>query len=171
MIVLYIAQSLDGFIAEPDGSISWLDPYNDNTESTYEEFLKGIDTVVMGRKTYDQVLTFGDWPYVGKKCFVFTSGEIKEPPSNADVSRVGGDVTDFVNKECKDKRVWLLGGAGLTVAFKEARLIDEYIISTMPVLLGAGIPLFPPSKIKINLKCTATRLFKNGIVENRYLAA
>ena len=173
MIILYIAQSLDGYVARPDGSINWLDEFNEgqepNSESSYPEFLSGIDTILMGRKSYDQILTFGDWPYVNKKCYVFTSGELQKPPANADVTRAEGNVKAFVGRVCEGKRVWLLGGAGLVKPFVKEKLIDEYIISTIPVIIGSGIRLFLESEAGIKLRCTKSRRWENGIVESTYV--
>ncbi len=172
MIILYIAQSVDGFIARADGSIDFLNDFNegmDEADSGYAEFIKGIDAVVMGRKTYEQVLTFGDWPYVGKKCYVFTSGDLKAPPTNADVTRAEGNVKALVNGIGEGKRVWLLGGAGLVKAFVEEKLVDEYILSTIPIIIGSGIRLFPESNANIKLRCTKSRLCNSGIVESTYV--
>ena len=173
MIVLYIAQSVDGFIARTDGSIDWLNDFNEgmesNSDKSYNQFLQGIDTIVMGRKCYEQILTFGEWPYVGKKCYVFTSGELKKPPSNADVTRAEGNVKTFVSRACEGKQVWLLGGAGLVKAFTEENLIDKYIISTIPVIIGSGIHLFPESNASIKLRCTNSKLCDNGIAEFTYV--
>lgn len=173
MIILYIAQSVDGFIASPDGSIDWLNDFNeviaDSTDNSYTEFLATIDVIIMGRKCYDQILTFGDWPYVGKKCFVFTSGELTKPAGNVDVTRAEGDVKTFVSRACEGKRVWLLGGAGFAKAFVEKNLVDEYIISTIPIIIGSGIRLFPDSKANIKVTCTKSKLLGNGIVESTYI--
>eukprot|EP00794_Sanderia_malayensis_P011205 gene11205-12380_t len=172
MIVLYIAQSLDGFIAGPDGSVSWLDEFNEPEAATgYNDFVKDVEVVVMGRKSYDQVLTFpGPWPYVGKKCFVFTtSTSIKEPPEDADVTRADHkDVHEFVNKECQGKRVWLLGGAALVKAFLEANVIDEFMLTTFPKIIGKGIRLFLESDVRMRFKCTKSELGKNGAVDSTY---
>ena len=173
MIILYIAQSVDGYIARVNGAIDWLDEFNEGTEpnpdNSYNEFFAGIDTILMGRKSYDQILTFGEWPYVGKKCYVFTSGELQKPPKNADVTRAEGNVKTFVSRACEGKRVWLLGGAGLVKEFSAQNLIDEYVISTIPVIIGSGIRLFSESNANIKLRCTKSKQWTNGIVETTFV--
>jgi len=173
MIVLYIAQSVDGYIARANGAIDWLDEFNEgaeaNPDNSYQEFLERIDTVIMGRKCYDQILTFGEWPYPGKRCYVFTSGNMKKPPDNADVTRAEGNVKAFVSHACEGKRAWLLGGAGLTKAFLEENLIDEFVISTIPVIIGSGIRLFLESDASLKLKCVKSKQWNNGIIETTYV--
>lgn len=168
MIILYIAQSIDGFVARTDGSVDWLDPFNDLDSTAYTDFINDIDVILMGRKSYDQTFSFGFWPYAGKKCYVFSSDVLKTPPENADVTKAEGDIKTFVSRTCQDKRVWLLGGAALVKSFLEAKAIDEFIISIVPVTIGTGIRLFLNTDVQLKLKCTKSTLMPRGIVENHY---
>jgi dihydrofolate reductase len=140
-ITLYIAESLDGYIARENGQIDWLTPFEGRGEDYgYSEFIGTVDTVVMGRATYDQVKTFGDFPYKGKTCYVL-SRALKGRDEH--VEFIGGDVFAWVRrlKAQPGAGIWLVGGARAAEAFFRERLIDEYILSIVPVVLGAGIPL------------------------------
>ena len=119
-IILYIAVSEDGFIADEAGSVAWLDKYNGGPEDCgYPEFYKSIDALVFGRITYEQVLTFGPWPYPCKKSYIFTSRPLI--PVNDAVEIVSTDIPTFVArmKSLGIKRLWLMGGAQLTDAFNK----------------------------------------------------
>ncbi|MBK3496282.1 dihydrofolate reductase [Viridibacillus sp. YIM B01967] len=143
-VILYIAMSLDGFIARTNGAIDWLDDAVEkgDGDNGYTAFYGTVDTVIIGRKTYDQVLTLADdFPYRDKECFVF-SNTVQTDTSY--VEFVNEDVGTFVGalKEREGGDIWLVGGAGLVDSFLKAGLIDEMIITVIPVLLGEGIPLF-----------------------------
>lgn len=136
-IILFIASSLDGYIAKNNGSVDWLPV---NCSSGYDEFYKSIDTVIMGQKTYDQILTFGAYPYKDKKSYVLTRND-----------SLGNDDVEFVNNVEKLTKklladpgfdVWLVGGAEIITTFMNLGLIDEIILSIMPAVLGSGISLF-----------------------------
>ncbi|NLO29483.1 MAG: dihydrofolate reductase, partial [Methanosarcina mazei] len=144
-IKLYIACSLDGYIAREDGSIYWLTEYDNNSETDYgySEFYASIGTVLMGRKTYEQVLGFGDWSYREKKTYVFTGQ--KEPLlREKNVEFVSGNVREFTRqlKENTDKDIWLVGGSQLIKAFLEEDLVEDMIVFIVQIILGGGIPLF-----------------------------
>ena len=167
-VILYIAMSLDGYIARKDGSVDWLDEDEEEEETGYLDFYKTIDTIVMGRKTYEQVMSFGDWVYKGKKNYVLTSNKvgIKE---NSDVEIVDEDTAAFINKlklESKSN-IWLLGGAETVNVFLDEELIDEFRIAVIPVILGEGIRLFTSSKEQ-KLKLADTKRYGN-IVELKYM--
>lgn len=150
-VILYIAMSVDGYIADENGSVTWLDKYNDeSTMDSFGEFFSSVDIVIMGRKSYDQVLTFGDYPYKDIKSYVYSN------------SKTGRDEhAEYVNKSPKElinelkeqigKDIWLLGGADLIQSFVEDDLIDEYQIAVIPVILGKGIPLFKEINTTIDL--------------------
>ena len=137
-IILFIASSLDGYIARENGDIDWLP---ENTASGYDNFIKSVDTVIMGKTTYDQILTFGEYPYKDKKSFVFTRNYNQSNDKN---TKFVFDVKKFVNQGFPDagKNIWLVGGAEIISSFLKQGAIDEIIISVIPVLLGNGIPLF-----------------------------
>jgi len=136
-VLVYIASSLDGYIARENGEIDWLP---ETTESGYDAFYKSVDTVIMGKTTYDQVLTFGEYPYKDKKSFVFTSSTQNKDENIEFVS----DVEKFVKDGFPGagENIWLVGGAQIIASFLNQGAIDEIIISVIPILLGKGIPLF-----------------------------
>jgi len=132
--------SLDGFIADRNGSVDWL-PEGEG-DFGYSDFYETIDTLIMGRTTYDQILSFGiEWPYAGKKCYVFTN---RDHPSDPNTEFLTGDILSFVHnlKSKPGKNIWLVGGAALANTFMEYSLIDEYWVTVIPVILGDGVRLF-----------------------------
>ena len=172
-IKLYIACSLDGFIAREDGSIDWLTEYENNSETDYgySEFYSSIGTVLMGRKTYEQVLGFGDWPYGEKKSYVFTRQN--EPLRREKyVEFVSGDVGEFARrlKENTEEDIWLVGGSQLIKVFLEEDLVDDMIVFVVPIILGSGISLFDRIGREIRLKTGRVERYENGLVRVDYEA-
>lgn len=170
-IKLYIATSLDGFIAREDGSIDWLTEYDNNPETDYgySEFYASIGTVLMGRKTYEQVLGFGDWPYGEKKSYVFTRQ--KEPLHlEKNVEFISGDIGKFVRqlKENTEEDIWLVGGSQLIKAFLEENLVEDFIVFVVPIILGSGIPLFDRIGKEIRLRTGKVERYENGLVRVEY---
>lgn len=170
-IKLYIATSLDGFIARENGSIDWLTEYKNNPETDYgySEFYVSIGTVLMGRKTYEQVLGFGDWPYGEKKAYVFTRQ--KEPlRREKNVEFVSGDVGEFVRrlKENTEEDIWLVGSSQLIKVFLEEDLVQDLIVFVVPVILGSGITLFDRIGKEIGLKLINTERYESGLVRMEY---
>ena len=153
-ILVYIASSLDGYIARENGDIDWLP---EASESGYGEFYKSVDTVILGKTTYDQILTFGEYPYKEKKSFVFSkSGQ------NTDNNV---EFVPDVEKYVKDgfpgagKNIWLVGGAKIIGSFLKQGVIDEIIITKIPVILGNGISLFGDLESQIKLELIKTKKF------------
>lgn len=145
-VILYIAISRDGFIADKNGGVDWLNSFcadlPPDMDCGYKDFFQSIDLIVMGRKTYEQMLTFGDWPNAGKHTYVFT--ESTEKPEHDEITFVNTSVQDFMKKieqEQPDCKIWLEGGANLVQQFHDAGLIDESIITIIPVDLTEGIAL------------------------------
>lgn len=163
-IILYIAASLDGFIAGPKGEIDWL--FHDQ-DYGYTDFLDTVDTILMGRTTYEQVLTFGEFPYSGKQCYVFSTTQ-SQPTKH--VQFYQGDLLTFVRqiKKQSAKHIWLVGGTKLISSFASLQLIDQYIISIHPVILGAGITLFPPNLPQVDLLLMNCQMFSSGLVQLNY---
>lgn len=161
---LYIAMSLDGFIADPQGGIGWLEdvPSDAGEDYGYASFFDSIGSLVMGRRTYEQVLTFGGWPYDGKPTYVFT--RTLTEAASPDTAIIASDVREGVRRIVRETPgdVWLVGGADLVASFRTCDLIDEYLLFVMPVLLGDGIPLFRASPRTSKLRRTAVRLFPSG---------
>ncbi|PAB60346.1 dihydrofolate reductase family protein [Anaeromicrobium sediminis] len=167
-VILYIAESIDGHIARRNGEVDWLSIVEaENEDYGYEEFYQTIDTILMGRKTYEQVLSFGEFPYKGKKCYVFSS---KKQSETENVQFIDDDVLNFIknlkNEEGKD--IWIVGGSELIESFILRDLIDEYIVSIIPIILGEGIPLFKSSKISHNLKLIDVKKYPTGLVQVHY---
>lgn len=138
----YVAASLDGFIATSDGAVDWLAPY-EGQDFGYKEFVADIDTVILGRATYDQVRGFGKWPYGGTQGYVLTSKALPSPPD--DVRAYNGDLADLAARlrtECKQD-IWIVGGGQTAAGFLEADALDLIELFVMPVLLGTGIPFLP----------------------------
>ena len=136
-VLVYVASSLDGYIARENGEVGWLP---NATESGYDAFYNSIDTVILGRTTYNQVLTFGKYPYKDKKSFVFTSSTQTKDENTEFVSNVEKFVKDGFPGA--GENIWLVGGAQIIASFLNQGAVDEIIISIIPILLGKGIPLF-----------------------------
>ena len=157
-IIYYVAASLDGFIATPDGGIDWLKPFEGTGEDYgYDEFYASIEAVLLGRKTYEQCLQFPEWPYAGKPYWVFSRATGNRPASVVAEMKARGL-----------RRAWLVGGGKLAAAFRAERLITEHIVSVVPLLLGAGVPLFDGANPREELKLKSSRSYPNGIVQLRY---
>ncbi|MCZ7556988.1 MAG: dihydrofolate reductase family protein [Bacteroidia bacterium] len=171
-VILYIAMSLDGYIAREDGSIDWLPAVDEAGEDYgYGEFIADIDTVLMGRITYEQILTFGAYPYAGMQGIVFSrsrAGEIGEHVRFTDENP--GEVLHALRLE-EGKDIWLVGGGALISAFLDGGLINEYCIFIVPVLLGRGITLFDGPFPETSLTLRDTKHYSSGMVRLRYGAA
>ncbi|HWI46812.1 MAG TPA: dihydrofolate reductase family protein [Rummeliibacillus sp.] len=167
-MILFIATSLDGYIATEDESLDWLFEVEGEGDNGYSEFFHRVDTVLMGRKTYDWVVqnTNGDFPYKDEKCYVFTRSPLE---NNENVQFVNEDVVSFTKELKKNdgKNIWLVGGGELIHSFLQEKLVDELIITVAPTLIGKGIPLFKESDVQINLSLIGTRTF-NQFVELHY---
>ncbi|MGM1022151.1 MAG: dihydrofolate reductase family protein [Bacillota bacterium] len=145
-IVLYIAMSLDGYIALPDGSVDWLyDVKGDGGDNGYADFYDTVGTVLMGRLTYEEVLKLSDdFPYAGKPCYVLTRS-LTEHHQALHVTFTDKALSELVPhlQEQSEGAVWLVGGGQLVQAFMQAGLLEKAIITIIPKVLGQGIPLFP----------------------------
>jgi dihydrofolate reductase len=151
----YIAASLDGYIASPDGGIDWLRQYDnvDMGEHGYPGFIAQITTVVMGRGTYDSLLTLGiPWPYSGKRTIVVTSRPITDPPAPIDVWTDRVDRLVDRLRALDDGDVWIVGGGKLQQAFIAAGALDQIELFVIPELIGRGIPLFPPMDFRQSVR-------------------
>ena len=134
----------------------------------YAEFYDSVGSLIMGRATYDQVLDFGAWPYPGKPTYVFTSN----PPGgdHPDVEFVSGNPKAFVEGlgVRSEQDIWLVGGGKLIASFREQGLIDQYIITMIPVLLGEGVLLFAGGQPGETLRLEEIKRFENGLVQLSY---
>ena len=168
---VYIATSLDGFIATENGGLDWLEvPNPDKSDYGYADFIKGIDALVMGRNTFEKVLTFDEWSY-NKPVFVLSNTLTKLPESVAGKAEiVKGDIASVIHKlnQQGHKNLYIDGGKVIQ-SFLREDLIDEIIITRVPVLLGKGIPLFGESEHSIMFKHTKTEVFNNMLVKSYYV--
>lgn len=146
-IKLYIASSLDGYIARKDGDIEWLHeiPNPDNSDFGYTEFYKDIEVVIMGSTTYEQVMGFDvEWPYADRKCVVVSRREDLEisTPNTIRAGHITADYLDQLKAETNG-HIWLIGGGKLIQSFLNLNAIDEILLTLVSRILGEGIPLFP----------------------------
>lgn len=170
-VVLFIAMSLDGYIADKNGNVGWLNGQSKNEENidTYSIFIKDIDTVVMGWNTYHQIVTElspAEWIYADLTSYVITHRELS---SSNRIIFTEKDTCDLVNelKHEQGKNIWICGGANIVRQLMEADLIDEYYVSIIPTILGSGIRLFGTIPKEIKLKLTHAQTY-NGITELIY---
>jgi len=163
-IRLYLAISIDGYIADNSGGVGWLHPY-ESEDVGFADFLTEIDIIISGRATYEQALGFGEWPYAGKRVVVLTSRPLEGNPP-AGVESYSGDIRQLaaILKQDSGRDIWLLGGALVAQDFLAADLIDTVELYVAPVILGGGIPLFARTQKSRTLQLTDTRRYNNGIV-------
>jgi dihydrofolate reductase len=162
-VILYIAMSLDGFIASKDNSVEWLDKYNNSGESFgYTKFYDSIDTVVLGNTTYAQ---FPD-AYQEKECYVFSRTKKGKHKKS---TYINSTPKEFLAKlSDQNKNIWLVGGANLTNQFLKENLIDEMIISIMPSFLGEGVRLFRDDNLELSFKLINSKSYDCGVVQVHY---
>ncbi|HKO03332.1 MAG TPA: dihydrofolate reductase family protein [Candidatus Acidoferrales bacterium] len=167
-IIVYIATSADGFIARPDGDVGWLDRPRVAGSYGMNEFFRSIDTVLMGRKTYEIGLKLGQTSYPGKRNFIFS--RTLRQSAGADVEFIAEDAGDFVQKmrATPGKNIWLVGGSELIAALLDFGQVDEFIIHVIPTLIGAGIPLIEPRHRSVPLALLSARSFADGVVRLHY---
>lgn len=170
---VYIATSLDGYIARPDGGLDWLEGVGSEMSHDYgyDTFFSSVDTLVMGRHTFEVVLGFGgDWPYGDRKIVVMTTRALEIPPElAASVSTSSESPGALVERLGAEGRRHLYVDGGITIQrFLEAGLIDEMTISVMPVLIGEGISLFGPTGRDIHVELVDSRGYPSGVVQSRY---
>lgn len=167
-LVLYIASSLDGYIATEEHNLDWLFAVEGEGDNGYSKFYETVDTVLIGRTTYDWIIKLekGDFPYIGKECFVFSR---TKRDNNEHVTFINNDVVQFLKnlKNKSGKSIWLVGGGELLQSFVKEKLVDEIIITIAPVLLGKGIPLFKNNIFQTPLSLKSINRF-NQFVELHY---
>ena len=170
-IILYIAISLNGKIANSDGSVDWLEnmPNPEKTDYGYAEFLDSVDTTIQGYNTYKQVIDWGiDFPYKGKMNYVITR---RQNVVNTEfVEFITKNHTDFIKrlKEENGGDIWLIGGSQANTLVLNAGLLDEMIVFVMPIILSGGIELFDAFPIEKQLKLIGTKTYSSGVLELNY---
>jgi dihydrofolate reductase len=165
---VFIGASLDGFIARTDGALDWLPPGGGEPHG-YDEFMATVDALVIGRNTFETVLTFDSWPYGEKPVFVLSSRPIPPAPVGAVVEWMSGAPSEIVSQLAARGIGHIYVDGGITIQrFLRAGLIQRLIITRIPVLIGAGIPLFGATERDIALKHIATRQYTSGLVQSEY---
>src|SRR5256885_12529355 len=176
-VTLGLANSLDNYIARKDGGFDWLH-WSKEVAEISARFMKTIDVLLIGRKTYDGMLAYGQTSYPGAKNYVFTrmkkkSAALKKKPAtkaDKNVEIIAEDAAQFVKrlKSKKGKGIVIFGGGELAKSLFEADLIDEVVLNIHPVLLGSGIPLFHEMKRQINLELLECKILKGGYLAVTY---
>jgi len=168
---VFIATSLDGFIARANGDLDWLPPGGGEPHG-YDEFMATVDALVIGRKTFETVLTFDAWPYGAKPVFALSANTLAPAPAEAVVERMSGDPAEIVSQLAARGIRHIYVDGGITIQrFLQAGLIQRLIITRIPVLIGSGIPLFGVTERDIALKHVATRQYASGLVQSEYAVA
>ncbi len=163
---VFIAVSLDGFIARPDGGIEWLRPF-ESEEHGYGAFFAGVDALVIGRGTYETVLGFPSWPYGGKRVIVCTSRPANPAHGEELWSGPPRALAERLDREGV-RRVYLDGGALIRSFLREGLPVDELTINVVPLILGAGRPLFASGLPELPLRLLEAKTFPSGLVQLRY---
>ncbi|MFZ4826436.1 MAG: dihydrofolate reductase family protein [Phototrophicaceae bacterium] len=171
-LVLYIASSLDGYIATSDGGLDWLKPFeNADEDYGYHDLLERVGVLVMGGNTYRVVESFGEWVYPDHDSMVFSRTLSLERPAHHRASVIREDIPSTIRhlKQTSAQDIWLVGGAQIIRPCVEHHLIDEIILTLIPVMLGQGIPLFQPHAMPTHtLTLQACTPYPDGCVQLHY---
>jgi dihydrofolate reductase len=166
---VFIATSLDGFIARPNGDLDWL-PAGGGEPHGYDEFIASVDAIVLGRKSFDKVLTFEAWPYGDKRVVVLSSRPVDLSAARGGVvEQMAGPAAEIVSRLAASGAHHLYIDGGITIQrFLRARLIQRLVITRVPVLIGDGVPLFGAVPHDIRLHHVTTRHYPSGLVQSEY---
>jgi dihydrofolate reductase len=171
---VFVGTSLDGFIARLDGSLDFL-PADGGEAHGYDEFIAGVDAIVMGRNTFETVLTLGPWPYGGKRVVVLSSSPLRSnladlsAASGGMVEQMAGPPAQIVSQLAASGAHNLYIDGGITIQqFLRAGLIQRLIVTRVPVLIGEGIPLFGSLPHDVRLRHVLTRHYPSGLVSSEY---
>jgi dihydrofolate reductase len=166
---VFVGTSVDGFIARPDGGLDFL-PAGGGEPHGYDEFIATVDTIVIGRKTFETVLTFEAWPYGDKRVVVLSGRPLDlSVVRGGVVEQMGGPPAEIVARLAATGARHLYVDGGITIQrFLEAGLIQRLVITRVPVLIGAGIPLFGTLPRDIPLRHVMTRHYPSGLVQSEY---
>ncbi|ALC90647.1 hypothetical protein AM500_13265 [Bacillus sp. FJAT-18017] len=167
-VVVFIAQTLDGYIATKDDSLEWLFKVEGEGDNGYSEFYETVDTIVMGKRTFDWIMEQekGNFPYPNKECFVFTRSQLE---NTSHVTFLNEDIPAFIHslKQKVGRDIWIVGGGDLLQTFFKEKLVDEMIVTIAPTILGEGIPLFKEGNYQLDLHLKSVRTF-NQFAELHY---
>lgn len=172
---VFIAASVDGFIARPDGDVAWLTPSGDaatedGEDYGYGAFFASVDALVMGRHSFEKVLSFGTWPYEGKRVVVLSS-KPHTPPDHLEgkVEVLAAEPAEVATRLALEGARHLYIDGGVTIQrFLQAGLIRDLTLTRIPILLGRGIPLFGDLDRDVRLEHLETLSFKSGLVQSKY---
>ncbi|HEX6496660.1 MAG TPA: dihydrofolate reductase family protein [Acidobacteriaceae bacterium] len=172
MASVFVGTSLDGFIARRDGTFDFLPPDGGEAHG-YDDFIASVDTIVMGRNTFETVLTLGPWPYKNKRVVVLSSRSLDSPSAGgASVEPMAGPPDQIVTQLAASGSRHIYVDGGITIQqFLRAGLIQRLIITRVPVLIGEGIPLFGSLPHDVRLRHIATRDYPSGLVTSEYHVA
>jgi dihydrofolate reductase len=170
-ISVFVGASLDGFIARRNGDLEWLHAAG-NEPHGYEEFIAGIDCLVIGRNTYEVVLGFKTWPYGGRRVVVLSSRPLDVAKARGRVEQMAGEPAEIKARLAASgaRHVYLDGGITIQ-RFLRAGLVGRLIVTRVPVLIGDGIPLFGALERDLPLRHVATRSYPSGLVQSEYQLA
>jgi dihydrofolate reductase len=170
-VSVFLGLSLDGYIARPDGSIDWLDRWQSDPpeDSGYDAFMQSVDTLVVGRGTYDTVMGFDSWPYTGKSVVVLTT---RPAVPNHGETFYNGPLAALIDQlgERGAKRIYLDGGVAVQQGLK-AGIVTDLTLTWLPIILGAGRSMFDPALPEIPLRLKASRTFPSGLLQAVYTVA
>lgn len=168
-VILSVASSADGFIADAEGGVGWLQEFEMDEGGAFETFMEGVGAAIMGSGTYEQMRGFGQWPYGAFPTHVLTSRDL-DPPEGADVRFHDRPPADLVEelREDVDGTLWVVGGSQLASSFSREGLLDEIHTYVMPVLLGQGMGLVPDLEEHLALDLVESDEVGGGAVRLRY---
>ncbi len=169
-VSVFIGTSVDGFIARPDGALDFL-PIGGGEPHGYDEFIATVDALVIGRKTFETVLAFPEWPYGKKRVVVLSSRplDLSAAPRGAIVEQIAGSPAEIVAKLAASGAHNLYVDGGITIqGFLRAGLVQQLIITRVPVLIGDGVPLFGTLPHDVRLHHVATQHYPSGLVKSEY---
>jgi dihydrofolate reductase len=170
-VSVFVGTSVDGFIARPNGDLDWL-PEGGGEPHGYDEFMASVDAIVIGRKTFEKVLTLGPWPYGGKRVVVLSSRPVDLSAAGGAVEQMAGPPAEIVSQLAAIGAHHLYVDGGITIqGFLRAGLVQRLTITRVPVLIGDGVPLFGTLPRDIRLRHVATRHYPSGLVQSEYEVA
>jgi len=169
-IIVYIATSADGYIARSDGNVDWLNRPRTAGDYGMGAFVKSIDTILWGRKTFAPMENYKGGYSKHTKNYVFTHNPPAHVPAHKHVEYVNEPVKDFATRlrAMPGKDIWMMGGAGIIGSFVEVGEIDEFMIHVIPTFIGESIPLIEPRKLNVQLDLLSTTKFDDGVVRLHY---
>lgn len=166
-IILYFAASLDGFIADRNGGVDWLTPFQ-NDDFGFKAFLDTIGVLVMGRRTFDQARSYDLWPYGGKRVIVLTSKPVGSLPEGGEVVRGEIGALCAQLRENDSGNVWIVGGAKTMGAFLAAGAVHRVVLHVVPLILGDGLRMFEDSGSTLPFHLEDSTLLRNGVAKLTY---